>query len=113
MVSATGGCGKTFLATNLAFHLHSLGQRAPCLIDLDLQFGELSTALRLKPKLTIIDLLSHDDEKDLSTRLLEHMVVHDTGIPVLAAPERPAEADGSTRPTSVGSSTPPATSSTT
>jgi pilus assembly protein CpaE len=94
VVSATGGCGKTFLATNIAYHLHARRHKRVCLIDLDLQFGELSSALRLKPKLTIIDLLSHDDEKDLSGRLQEHLVVHDTGIPVLAAPERPVEADG-------------------
>ncbi|MEA2828983.1 MAG: pilus assembly protein CpaE [Actinomycetota bacterium] len=94
VVSATGGCGKTFLATNVAYHLHAKRHKRVCLIDLDLQFGELSSALRLKPKLTIIDLLSHDDEKDLSGRLQEHLVVHDTGIPVLAAPERPVEADG-------------------
>jgi len=94
VVSATGGCGKTFLATNIGYHLKVLRHKSPCLIDLDLQFGELSTALRLKPKLTIVDLLSHEDEKDLSDRLQEHLVVHDTGIPVLAAPERPAEADG-------------------
>jgi len=94
VVSATGGCGKTFLATNLAYHLHSLCHRSSCLIDLDLQFGELSTALRLKPKSTIVDLIAHDDEKDLSTRLAEHLVVHGTGIPVLAAPDRPEDADG-------------------
>ena len=94
VVSATGGCGKTFLATNIAYHLHARRHKRVCLIDLDLQFGELSSALRLKPKLTIIDLLSHDDEQDLSARLQEHLVVHDTGIPVLAAPDRPVEADG-------------------
>jgi pilus assembly protein CpaE len=94
VVSATGGCGKTFLATNIAYDLHSRRHKKVCLIDLDLQFGELTSALRLKPKLTIIDLLSHDDEKDLSGLLQEHLVVHDTGIPVLAAPERPVEADG-------------------
>ena len=93
VVSATGGCGKTFLATNLGYYLHSLHRKSTCLIDLDLQFGELSTALRLKPKSTIIDLLAHDEEKDLSARLMEHLVVHGTGLPVLAAPDRPAEAD--------------------
>ncbi len=94
IVSATGGCGKTFLATNMAYHLHALRKKSTCLIDLDLQFGELSTSLRLRPKTTIIDLLAHDEEEDLSTHLDQHLVVHSTGIPVLAAPERPAEADG-------------------
>ncbi|HEX7277105.1 MAG TPA: AAA family ATPase [Acidimicrobiales bacterium] len=94
VVSATGGCGKTFLATNVAYHLHARNQKKACLIDLDLQFGELSTSLRIKPKHTIIDLLSVDDQENLGGRLLEHMEIHQTGIPLLAAPERPVEADG-------------------
>ena len=94
VVSATGGCGKTFLATNLGYHLHAVRHRSVCLLDFDLQFGELSTSLRLKPKSTIIDLLAHDDDKDMSAHLVTHLAVHETGIPVLAAPERPAEADG-------------------
>ncbi len=94
VVSATGGCGKTFLATNIAYHLHARNHRKACLIDLDLQFGELSTSLRMKPKLTIIDLLSVDDQENLAGRLQDHMETHHTGIPLLAAPARPVEADG-------------------
>ena len=93
VVSATGGCGKTFLASNIGYHLHTFNHKSMCMIDLDLQFGELSTALRLKPKHTIVDLVAHE-EKDLFGRLQEHLVVHDTGMPVLAAPDRPVEADG-------------------
>src|SRR4051812_2944364 len=40
VVSASGGSGKTFLATNLAFHLQVQAKKQVCLIDLDLQFGE-------------------------------------------------------------------------
>ncbi len=96
VLSATGGCGKTFLATNLAYYLQSRFQKRTCLIDLDLQFGELSTALRLKPRYTIHDLVSQDDEDDddLVDRLEDHLVHHDSGIHLLAAPEGPAEADG-------------------
>ncbi|MEA2703088.1 MAG: pilus assembly protein CpaE [Actinomycetota bacterium] len=93
IVSATGGCGKTFLTTNLAYHLQSRFQKRTCLVDLDLQFGELSTALRLKPRSTITDLLAGDEDESLSDRLAEHLVVHDTGMHVLAAPDQPAEAD--------------------
>ena len=96
VVSATGGCGKTFLATNLAYDLQSrLGKRT-CLVDLDLQFGELSTALRLKPKYTITDLVaqgSGDEDEDLARRLEEYLERHETGICLLAGPEEPAEAD--------------------
>jgi len=94
VVSATGGCGKTFFATNLGYHLHSRFRKETCLIDLDMQFGELSTALRLRPRYTISDLVSDDvDGDDLVQRLEEHLVHHDSGIHLLAAPNDPAEAD--------------------
>ncbi len=96
VVSASGGSGKTFLATNLAYHLQQ-SDKQTCLIDLDLQFGELSTALRLKPRHTIYDLVSQSgDDGDLGHlghRLEEHLETHESGIRVLAAPEDPAQAD--------------------
>ncbi|MEW6154069.1 MAG: AAA family ATPase [Actinomycetota bacterium] len=93
VMSATGGCGKTFFATNLAYDLQTrLGERT-CLVDLDLQFGELSTALRLRPRYTIADLVGHNDDEELAARLGEYAVAHDTGIAVLAAPDEPAAAD--------------------
>ena len=93
VVSGSGGCGKTFLATNLAYYLHSRLQKRVCLLDLDLQFGELSTALRLQPKYTMADLAAADDDAELGARLEEYLVVHETGIHLLAAPDEPAEAD--------------------
>jgi pilus assembly protein CpaE len=93
VVSASGGCGKTFFATNVAYHLQAKLKKRTCLIDLDLQFGELSTALRLKPKSTIADLLADDAGDDLAGRLQEAVAVHETGIQVLAAPDEPADAD--------------------
>ncbi|MHB8669476.1 MAG: AAA family ATPase [Acidimicrobiales bacterium] len=93
--SATGGCGKTFYATNLAWFLaHHTGRRA-CVVDLDLQFGEVSTALRLRPRYTIYDALQQGEtsEVDLRAHIEEHMSVHETGIHVLAAPKDPADAD--------------------
>jgi pilus assembly protein CpaE len=95
MSSATGGCGKTFLATNLAYLLtHFTGKRA-CVVDLDLQFGEVSTALRLRPKFTIYDALQREDadEADLEAHIEEYLVDHEAGFSVLAAPKDPAEAD--------------------
>jgi len=94
VVSASGGSGKTFLATNLAYHLQTAAQRRVCLVDLDLQFGELSTALRLKARHNIHDLLSTEDEgDDLGRRLEEHLERHESGIRVLAAPDDPELAD--------------------
>lgn len=95
VVSATGGCGKTFFATNLAYHLQTRLQRRTCLIDLDLQFGELSTALRMKPKYTISDLVAREELEgdDLARRLEEYLEVHESGIYLLAGPEDPVDAD--------------------
>jgi len=94
VVSASGGSGKTFLATNLAYYLQSESKKQVCLIDLDLQFGELSTALRLRPRATIHDLIAHDgNDAELGQRLDEYLEVHESGFHVLAAPEDPAQAD--------------------
>ncbi len=95
IASATGGCGKTFYATNLAWFLHKWMGKRVCIVDLDLQFGEVSTALRLRPKYTIFDALQREDgsESDLQAHIEEYTVVHDTGVHVLAAPREPSEAD--------------------
>jgi pilus assembly protein CpaE len=99
--SATGGCGKTFYATNLAYFLTKYTDKRVCIVDLDLQFGEVSTALRLRPKFTIFDALQRDDDAestDLADHIEEYTVAHETGVHVLAAPRDPSEADRITPP---------------
>ncbi len=100
IASATGGCGKTFYATNLAYFLTRYTQKRVCIVDLDLQFGEVSTALRLRPKFTIFDALQREDsdETDLEVHIDEYTVAHETGVHVLAAPREPSEADRITPP---------------
>jgi pilus assembly protein CpaE len=95
IASATGGCGKTFYATNLAFFLTRYTGKRVCIVDLDLQFGEVSTALRLRPKYTIFDALQREDSEDadLAAHIEEYTVMHETGAYVLAAPREPSEAD--------------------
>jgi pilus assembly protein CpaE len=92
--SATGGCGKTFMATNMALFLARHTGKRVVLVDLDLQFGEVSTALRLRPNYTIYDALHRDDDDfDFGDHLDEFLVQHEGGFSVLAAPKEPAEAD--------------------
>ena len=100
VASATGGCGKTFMATNLAYFLQTHGGGARvCLVDLDLQFGEVSTALRMRPRYTIFDALEREDEPEfLQEHIEEYLSLHDTGFHVLAAPRDPVEADRLTAP---------------
>jgi pilus assembly protein CpaE len=95
--SASGGCGKTFLATNAAEFLARTTDQPVVLVDLDLQFGEVSTALRLRPTTTITDALAAEAEgHDLEEILDEYLLAHPDGFKVLAAPRLPAEADSVT-----------------
>jgi pilus assembly protein CpaE len=64
------------------------------LVDLDLQFGEITTSLRLQPSYTIADVLSHDDEDvDLTTHIEDYLVQYDNKFWALPAPKEPAQAD--------------------
>ncbi|HEV3363999.1 MAG TPA: AAA family ATPase [Acidimicrobiia bacterium] len=95
--SASGGCGKTFLATNAAEFLARTTDQPVVLVDLDLQFGEVSTALRLRPNYTITDALAAEAEGyELENILDEYLLPHPDGFKVLAAPRLPAEADSVT-----------------
>ena len=91
VASSSGGCGKTFYATNLACYLAAQTGQRVCLVDLDLQFGEVSTALHLRPRFTISDLLSREpvDEDDLDEHVEEYLEEHELGFSVLAAPFQP------------------------
>ena len=92
--SASGGCGKTFLATNAAQFLTRHTDQPVVLFDLDLQFGEVSTALRLRPDLTICDALAAEAEgHNLDEIIEDYLLPHPDGFKILAAPRLPAEAD--------------------
>lgn len=93
--SATGGCGKTFYATNMALLLSQQTGARVALVDLDLQFGEVTTALRLHPNFTIFDVLRADEEADvdLASHIEEYVVSFENRFDVLAAPKDPSQAD--------------------
>jgi pilus assembly protein CpaE len=91
--SATGGSGKTFFSTNIAVALAKLTGRRVALLDLDLQFGEVLTSLRLKPTHTIVDAIAIDDPVELDTYLPDLLTHHEDGVWVLPAPLDPVEAD--------------------
>ena len=94
VASPSGGCGKTFYSTNLAWYLASRTGRRVCLVDLDLQFGEVVSALRLKPRWTMVDVVArYDEEGDLDSTIEDYLVPHDDGFWILPAPRHPAEAD--------------------
>ena len=94
VASPSGGCGKTFYSTNLAHWLQETTGQRVCLVDLDLQFGEVSAALRLKPRYTIVDAVtrSEDEQEDLENYIEEYLVKHPSGFWVLPAPRHPGKA---------------------
>jgi len=92
VVSPKGGSGKTMLSSNLAVALARIGAGSVVLVDLDLQFGDVPTALLISPEYTMFDLAYAAEEVD-STTVKVFLTAHPSGVYVLAAPITPAEAE--------------------
>jgi pilus assembly protein CpaE len=89
--SAKGGVGVTTLATNLAIGLNT-SETPTVLVDTSLQFGDASVFLNLQVKNSIADMASRADELDADVEE-EVLINHETGLKILAAPQRPEIAD--------------------
>ncbi|MFZ4668324.1 MAG: AAA family ATPase [Microthrixaceae bacterium] len=91
--SPKGGSGTTVLATSLAVELASRSTRPVCIVDADLQFGDVAVSLKLTPHHTIVDAVAAGDRLD-AAMLDSLLVTHEpTGLKVLPAPLEPAYAD--------------------
>jgi pilus assembly protein CpaE len=87
-----GGCGRTFVAVNLAMALSAAGSRRVLLIDLDLQFGDVAIMLKLNPERNIaggIQMAGRLDEPGLRSIVTQFR----PGIDVLLAPANPAQSE--------------------
>lgn len=92
ITSAKGGSGKTVLATNLALLLNRIPDSKVCLVDADLQFGDVCLVLQLEPRFTMVNA-AHELHQ-LDGELLDSLLTeHPSGLKVLAAPLEPAFAD--------------------
>jgi pilus assembly protein CpaE len=89
VLSASGGCGASTMAVNLAaLFAQSSGQSG--LIDLNPGRGDLPALLDLKPQFTLIDVCMN--EARLDRAMLEKMLFrHDSGIQLLASPPELSE----------------------
>ena len=87
-----GGVGKTTIATNLAVALARETDQRVALVDLDLQFGDVSSALGLPHRHSIVDALSKAAARDTFV-LNSFLAQHSSGVAVLAAPASPVAAD--------------------
>lgn len=91
VLSPKGGVGKTSIAANLAV---ALAQRSPMevvLVDLDLQFGDLSTVLDLTPSHTLEDAFGAGGRDSLL--LKTYLTVHPAGFHVMCGADSPAAND--------------------
>lgn len=91
ILSPKGGAGKTSSATNLAVGLAKRYPREVVLVDLDLQFGDVASNMRLQPTSTILDLARAWPVDSAQVKLA--LTSHHSGLYTLCAPLSPAEAD--------------------
>jgi pilus assembly protein CpaE len=88
--SAKGGCGKTFLACNLAVALADGGAEV-ALVDLELRFGDVAVTLRLQPAHTVQDAAGAPNLDGMA--LKSFLTRHRAGVWALVAPTEPTAAD--------------------
>jgi len=92
VVAPKGGLGKTTVATNLAVGLAKQAPMSVVLIDADVQFGDVATALSLNPSHTLPDVvaaLAQDDMMVLKTLL----VPHSSGFYTVCGADQPDDGD--------------------
>jgi len=91
VISAKGGAGKTVISSNLAVGLTQESSSRTVLVDLDLQFGDVATALLLSPLYSMVDAAGAA-AKGLDTATLKVFLTShgQSGLHVLCAPDDPA-----------------------
>ena len=90
--SPKGGAGRTTIATNLALALMKETGGRVCLVDGNLQFGDVGVLLNLNPKnQSMLDSVEGGEpDRDIVNAVV---IDHSTGIRVLLAPPTPEGAD--------------------
>lgn len=87
--SPKGGVGSTTIAVNIAMAKAMSAPDKVVIVDLDLQFGQVTTFLDVTPRQTLVDLV-RDEQGVREPELLRTFATrHDTGLHVLAAPGSP------------------------
>jgi len=86
--SSKGGCGTSFIATNLAASMSG----PTVLVDLNLQAGDLALFLGLDPKFSIADLIENRARVDDSL-LKSYLTPYTANLSLLSAPREADSAD--------------------
>lgn len=90
LFSPKGGVGNTTIAINLAVNIFEATKEPTIIVDLDLNAGDVTTFLNLKPSYTISDVTTNLARLD-KTFLHSSITKHNLGIYVLAEPQKIAE----------------------
>ena len=88
IIKSVGGVGATALTSQLAIRFAEnevRKGRGACMIDLDVQFGDVAFQLGLQPKLSLADLLDAGARLD-SALLRATTTEHGSGLRVISAP---------------------------
>lgn len=91
VISAKGGAGKTVIAVNLAAEISTGHRRQTAIVDLDLQFGDVATALLLTPDHTVLDAADAAEVTTAGTTALKVFLTRHspTDLYALCGPEDP------------------------
>ncbi|WP_347060137.1 AAA family ATPase [Blastococcus sp. HT6-30] len=92
IASPKGGVGKTTVATNLAIGLTSSAPQSTVLVDLDVQFGDVASALALQPEYTLPDVV-HGPASEDTMVLKTFLTQHPSGMYAVCGSESPAAGD--------------------
>ncbi|MBN9104426.1 MAG: AAA family ATPase [Propionibacteriaceae bacterium] len=92
VASPKGGVGKTTVSTNLAVGLAMREPNSTVLVDLDIHFGDVATALNVAPEFTLPDMAHGPASRD-SVALKSYLTQHQTGLFVVPGSDSPAAAD--------------------
>jgi pilus assembly protein CpaE len=92
VVSPKGGMGKTTVATNLAVGLAKIAPMSVVLIDGDVQFGDVATALALEPSYSLPDAVSDAAARDTMV-LKTYLTSHPGGFYVVCGANSPVAGD--------------------
>jgi pilus assembly protein CpaE len=86
VLGASGGCGASTIAVNIAMALCHDQQRS-ILVDLNLEGGDLAVLLRLQPSYSIADFCQNVDRMD-GSMFEKCLVSHKNGLALLSPPQR-------------------------
>jgi pilus assembly protein CpaE len=92
VASPKGGVGKTTVSTNLAVGLAQKEPNSTVLVDLDIHFGDVATALNISAEFTLPDMAHGPASRD-SVALKSYLTQHETGLFVVPGSDSPAAAD--------------------